>query len=374
MRMASTTKRATLEDVARAAGVGPMTVSRTINGHPYVAEETAQKVQAAIRRLGYHPNHAARMLKGQLSKSIGLIVPDLADPFFSVVSHAVQEAAREAGYLVWLAASDGDPSIEEAQVAQMTNHPVDGILLVPAVSRSKYLKSLVLDSMPIVAVDRKIEVAPSDSVEVENRVGARMAVEHLLGHGYKRIACVIMNSHLRPVKERIAGYEESLRRAKLAWMKKVVIPNEAVSLKALATLFKSPHPPDALFTANNTCTIAVIKALQVMKVKVPSDIALIGFDDVDFYTLLNPPVTTVRQPAIELGRTSTRLLLQKIKGDSLPSKIKKVLPVELIIRESCGCGKVHDGKNRTTPSPFAPLPSIRSSKTVRSLPPRRIMQ
>src|SRR6202030_1985820 len=115
VRKSSPIKRATLEDVARAAGVGPMTVSRTINGHPYVADETAKRVHAAILHLGYRPNHAARILTGQLSKSIGLIVPDVADPFFSVVSHAVQEAAREAGYLVWLAASNADPVIEEAQ-------------------------------------------------------------------------------------------------------------------------------------------------------------------------------------------------------------------------------------------------------------------
>src|SRR5437764_15386456 len=111
VRKPSTTKRATLEDVARAAGVGPMTVSRTINGHPYVAEETAKKVRAAIRGLNYRPNHAARMLTGQLSRSIGLIVPDLADTFFSVISHAAQETAREGGYPVWLAASTCDPSI-----------------------------------------------------------------------------------------------------------------------------------------------------------------------------------------------------------------------------------------------------------------------
>ena len=135
-------KKATLEDVARAAGVGPMTVSRTINGHPYVANETAKRVRAAIRQLDYRPNHAARVLTGQLSKAIGLIVPDLSDPFFSIVSHAVQEAAREAGYLAWLAASNGDPAIEEAQIEQMTHHPVDGILLVPANSQSKYLKAV----------------------------------------------------------------------------------------------------------------------------------------------------------------------------------------------------------------------------------------
>src|SRR5215475_33800 len=120
-----------------------MTVSRTINGHPYVAEETAKKVRAAIRKLDYRPNHAARMLTGQLSRSIGLIVPDLADPFFSVVSHAVQETARQNEYLVWQAASNGDPAIEAAQMEQMTNHPVDGVLLVPVESKAEYLRAVV---------------------------------------------------------------------------------------------------------------------------------------------------------------------------------------------------------------------------------------
>ncbi|HZY61368.1 MAG TPA: LacI family DNA-binding transcriptional regulator [Edaphobacter sp.] len=337
MRKTLPTKKATLADVARAAGVGPMTVSRTINGHPYVADETAKRVHAAIRQLGYRPNHAARVLTGQLSKSIGLIVPDLADSFFSVVSHAVQETAREAGYLVWLAASNADVSIEEAQIEQMMNHPVDGILLVPVDSRSRYLKTAAAGSMPIVTIDRPIEIAATDSVEVENRAGARMAVEHLISHGYRKIACVIINSHLRPVRERIAGYEETLRNTRLPRMKKLVLPNEEAAEVILMKLFQSPERPDALFTTNNACTICIIKILKRLNIEVPRDVALIGFDDVDFYTLLTPPVTTIRQPASELGRISTRLLLERIKHETSSPSIRTVLPVTLAIRESCGC-------------------------------------
>lgn len=336
MRKSLPKKKATLQDVARAAGVGPMTVSRTINGHPYVAEETAKKVRAAIRQLKYRPNHAARVLTGQLSKAIGLIVPDLSDTFFSIVSHAVQEAAREAGYLSWLAASNGDPSIEEAQIEQMTNHPVDGILLVPANSQSKYLKTVASGSTPIVTIDRPIEGVLTDSVEVENRAGAQLAVEHLMSHGYRKIVCMVMNPHLRPVKQRVEGYEECLRRAKLP-SQKVMLPDDDSAQAIVSDLFALPNRPDALFTANNACTIAVIKALRALEIKIPQDVALIAFDDVDFYTLLNPPVTTVRQPAAELGRTSARLLLQKIKSTSPASNARTVLPVKLIIRESCGC-------------------------------------
>jgi LacI family transcriptional regulator len=318
-----------------------MTVSRTINGHPYVSDYTAKKVRAAIRQLDYRPNHAARMLTGQLSRSIGLIVPDIADTFFSVVSHAVQETARANGYLVWLAASDEDPAIEAAQVEMMTHHPVDGILLVPADTRHRYLKPLASGPLPVVTIDRPIEVAITDSVGVENRAGARMAVEHLVQHGYKRITCVAANSHLQTIKERIMGYQESMRRAKLPRAKEVRLSNHASARSAMSELFGSRSRPQALFTANNASTIWVIDALREMKIEVGRDVALVGFDDVDFYTLITPPITAVRQPAAELGSMSARLLLQRIRGEFTASSVRTVLPVTLVIRESCGC----TGKN-----------------------------
>jgi LacI family transcriptional regulator len=314
-----------------------MTVSRTINGHPYVAEATAKRVRAAIRQLDYRPNHAARMLTGQLSRSIGLIVPDLADTFFSVVSHAVQETARESDYLVWLAASNDDPSIEAAQVEQMTHHPVDGILLVPVDSKHRYLKAVAAGTTPIVSIDRQIEVATTDSVEVENRAGARMATEHLISHGCRRIVCLATNSHLRTIKERIAGYEESLQHAKLPRAKPLQLSSLVDAKTTLSALFASRSRPDALFTANNASTFWVIETLREMNIQIGKDVLLVGFDDVDFYTLIMPPVTAIRQPAAELGRMSARLLLQRIKGDSLPSSVRTVLPVSLVVRESCGC-------------------------------------
>jgi len=331
------TKRATLADVARAAGVGAMTVSRTINGHPYVSEETAKKVRAAIRQLDYRPNQAARMLTGQLSRSIGLIVPDIADPFFSVVSHAAQETARENGYLVWLAASNGDTAIEAAQVEQMTHHPVDGILLVPIDSKHKHLKAVATGPAPVVTIDRPIEVAATDSVGVENRAGARTAVDHLIAHGYGRIVCVATNTHLLTIKERLAGYEESMREAKLPRTRSVRLQSRADVKSVLKELFAPASRPDALFSANNSSTIWVIDALREMGIEMGRDVALVGFDDVDFYTLMTPPITAVRQPAAELGHISARLLLQRIKGELKTSSIRTVLPVSLVIRESCGC-------------------------------------
>jgi LacI family transcriptional regulator len=336
----SFTRRATLEDVARLAGVGPMTVSRTINGHPYVSDETARKVRVAIRELNYRPNHAARMLTGQLSRSIGLIVPDIADPFFAVISHAVQETARASGYLVWLAVSDEDPTIEAAQVEMMTHHPVDGILLIPADSKQKYLKTMAAGSIPVVTIDRPMEVATTDTVGVENRLGARLAVEHLIEHGHKRISCAAANTHLLTIKERIAGYREAMRREKLVCPVAVNLSSQISVRTKMAELFGSRNRPQALFTANNISTTWVIEALRELNIEIGNDVALVGFDDVEFYALLTPPVTAVTQPAAELGHLSARLLLQRIKGELNGSSLRTVLPVTLIVRESCGCKKL----------------------------------
>lgn len=339
MRQPSVKKRATLQDVARIAGVAPMTVSRMINGHPYVRGETARKIQEAIRRLDYRPNHAARILTGKLSRSIGLIVPDISDTFFSVVSHAVQETARANGYLVWLAASNEDHKIEVAQIETMTHHPVDGILLVPCDSRNRYLKRIAGGITPIVTIDRPIEVAITDSVGVENRSGARIAIEHLVEHGYKKIVCIAANSHLLTIKERIAGYQESMRVARLPYTRELVLNSHVSSKKALLELLTSQHRPEALFTANNASTIWVIEILKELNIRMGRDIALIGFDDVNFFTLMTPSVTAVRQPASELGKVAVRLLLQRINGEFRAPSVRTVLPVTLTIRESCGCKK-----------------------------------
>ncbi len=336
MHKTSSARKATLVDVAGAAGVGPMTVSRVINGHPYVSDTTAKRVRAAIRKLGYRPNQAARMLTGQRSKSIGLIVPNIADPFFSVVSRAVQQAAREAGYTVWLAASDYDAATEEAEIGEMTNHPVDGIVLAPVNSRGKHLKAAAAGSIPIVTIDRSIEIASTDSVEVENRAGVQMAMEHLRGHGYRRIHCVASDSHLRSIRLRVEAFEEHLRRAKLS-ARKTILPDTANALPALESLFNSRQRPDAVFATNNACTFAVIETLQTLGVRIGRDVALIGFDDVNFYTLIRPSITAISQPVAELGRTATRLLLERIHNEGPAGKVRITLPVALITRESCGC-------------------------------------
>jgi LacI family transcriptional regulator len=222
----------------------------------------------------------------------------------------------------------------------MTTYGVDGILLVPSHSRKSYLKTLASGSTPVVTIDRPIDIAKTDSAEVENRAGARLAVDHLIQHGHKRIACIMTNPHLLTIQERIGGYQDSMRHAKLPAMKEVHLQSQDSAKPALSKLFASRNPPDALFTANNITTIWVIEALKELKIKLASDIALVGFDNVDFFAQLTPAVTAIRQPSTEIGKLAAEILLKNIQDEAPPTIIKKVLPLTLIVRESCGCKSV----------------------------------
>jgi LacI family transcriptional regulator len=162
-------------------------------------------------------------------------------------------------------------------------------------------------------------------------------VAHLIEHGFKRIRCVAVNPHLLTIKQRIIGYRETMKHAKLPCPKEVRLSDFSSAKSALSELFASPSRPDALFTANNAATIWVIETLQELKIEMGRDVAVAGFDDVDFFTLINPPITAVRQPSAELGGMAARLLLQRIKGELKSSSLRMTLPVTMTIRESCGC-------------------------------------
>jgi len=330
------TKSVTIVDVARAAGVAPMTVSRAINGHPSVRSKTMQKVQGAIERLSYSPNPAARILMGQRSNSIALVVPELKNPFFAIVADAVQMAARARGALVWVVASNNDVKIEQAEIEKLLSYRVDGILLISSGPANSYLKELASGSAPVVAIDLPIECAQTDSVLVENREGARYAVEHLIRHEYKNIACVGAWPDLYTMKERLLGYEEAMKAASLrpeVHMNACDLGAMKLTIEALSRKSKR----GAIFTLNQLATEIVLKLLKEMHISVPQQMALIGFDEFSYASLLTPGITVVRQPADELGRYATNLLFERLDAKESLLNRRILLPTELVIRESCGC-------------------------------------
>jgi LacI family transcriptional regulator len=327
----------TLADVAKIAGVGVMSVSRVVNGTRKVSPETEEKVRAAIRRIGYEPNEAARVLKGHRAKILGLIVPDLADPFFATCANAVQEAAREAGYMTLMVASSHQANVERQQAEVMMQRQIAGLIVIPTGTDNEFYLNARASGLPIVSLDRPLENVDADAVLVDNREASMKLVQHLIGHGHKDVLCILDEYRMFTKQERLAGYMQAMREAKLQTRVCMVGPISGSITEQLPAILSSESRPTAIFAASDLLTVEVLRLLQAMSISIPGDIALAAFDDFDAATLITPQVTVVRQPVAVLGRKAVSLLLERIEGDgSLPAS-QVVLGTELVIRASCGC-------------------------------------
>jgi LacI family transcriptional regulator len=329
----------TIADVARECGVGSMTVSRVMNGNRHVSVAMTQRVRAAIIKLGYQPNEAARILKGHPPRTIGLIIPDLADPFFSTCAHAVQQFAAKHGFVTLLCAREGQKNTEAEELAMMNSRSVAGVLMVPSdVSSDHQFRELRARGVPMVMLDRTLPDLDAGEVMVDNREGAHKAINHLVEHGHRQILCVSYDSRFNSIAQRIAGYREAMTDAGLEPQLLIVNRESPISPQLLRRL-RSPKRPTAFFTLNNVTTTDVLHTLQRENFSVPREAAIIGFGDFDLAPLLAVPLTAVRQPAAELGRSATRLLLDWIRSGSHAEHLspRVLLPTELVIRQSCGC-------------------------------------
>jgi LacI family transcriptional regulator len=329
----------TVADVARLAGVGAITVSRAVNETSYVSEEKKKRIRDAIKKLGYRPNQAARVLKGNRAKMIGLIIPDLSDPFFGKCAAAVEEYASSNGYMTLIVASNRNQELQENEVAMMIGQNVAGLIVVPSLP-SESLRQLSAADVPIVALDRPLEGTIADEVVVENLGGAQTAVNHLIEHGHKRITCVGYNKSSYAIRHRILGYTEAMRAHRL----KPEIYDEVETLDDTLNLVrrwkKGQDHPTAIFSLNNVSTRHLLWALREVDLAIPQKVALIGFDDLELAALLSPPLTVIRQPAANLGVQASKLLFERMAAGMRPEGgfgIKLVLPVEFVIRDSCGC-------------------------------------
>jgi LacI family transcriptional regulator len=336
-------KDPTITDVARLARVGSMTVSRVLNGGRYVSAEMEERVRNAISTLGYRPNEAARMLRGQAPRTIGLIVPNLADPFYSTCAHAAQQMALEHGYATMLLTCETDAMAEDRALELLNSrNVVSGILIFPShVDSTEQLEAMQERGLPVVVLDRTIPGFDAGEVMVDNAGGAMKAVNHLIEHGHRRILCVGYDSQYSSIIERVDGYRKAMADADLK-PQMMMVENEGEVQRALAKRLRGTTRPSALFALNNVTSIHCLHLLQRENIEVGREIAMAGFDDFDLADLLSVPLTAVRQPAAEIGRTGTRLLLDAM-GSGAAANAKKlysrmVLPTELIIRRSCGCG------------------------------------
>jgi len=328
--------KATLVDVAKYAGVSLKTASRVLNNEPDVSDVTAERVRAVMDRLGYLPNLLARGLKTRASSIIGMIVPDISDPFTAAAIHSIMQVARERNYTVVLTCSEGSPRTEQAQIETLLRRQIEGLIVMPADQRSAYLANLHSQNLPIVAFDQPIPNKEIPAVAVTNREGARLAVEHLLGHGYKRILAVGAKTYLHTISRRLLGYRDAIDRAGCGRMELMAGTEQSIDGPELHRFLSGKHGAQAIFTLNSVATVRVLHLLSEQNLRIPKDLALVCFDDFDLASAFSPSLTVIKQPVALLGRRSAELLFEQKEKPRGSVRIK--LPTELIIRNSCGCG------------------------------------
>lgn len=327
-----TRRRTTMKDVAERAGVGIKTVSRVVNGEPNVSPTTAALVRAAVEELGFVRNDGAAMLRHGYTSSIGLVVEDVADPFYSSLTRALEDVALEEGHLLLTSSSARQGERERASVLALCARRVDGLVLVPFAGDHGYLAPEVESGLVAVVVDRPAEGIEVDEVVVDNAGGARGAVELLLHSGHRRIAFVGDDARIWTAQERLRGYREALASAGLQVDPRLVhsAPRAGEDVRAaVRAMLTSAEPPTAFFTGNSRFTVALLREAAELGVTP----ALVGWDDFELASLLSPSISVVAQDPATLGLTAGRLLFRRLAGDTSPVE-RVVLPVEVIARAS----------------------------------------
>jgi LacI family transcriptional regulator len=330
----------TIKDVASQAGVSPMTVSRVINDSDRVSPETERRVREAIAELGYIPSRLARGLSGRRTGTLAVIVPDVANPFFTLIVRAAEEVARRSSYRVILCDTRADLAVERDVIEELIAHRVEGIAIAPVSDRSKpHLARLARFGVPFVLIDRTVTGIDSDAVVGDSVGGAQRLVEHLVGLGHRRIGLIVENDEVSSARERRRGYESALEVAGLPLDPALVVeatPDPDGGFDGMGRLLSTENPPSAVFAVNNLVALGAIEAVRNAGLHVPDNIALVCFDDIELASRLYPFLTALEQPAERFGTLGTQLLLERIQGRGPGRQNVVVLPGRLTVRRSCG--------------------------------------
>jgi LacI family transcriptional regulator len=323
-----------VKDVAARAGVSVGTVSNVLNTPAKVAPETAERVHQAISDLGFVRNDAARQLRAGTSRCIGFVVLDVGNPFFTDLARAAEERAAESGLAVLIANSGEQPDREAAGLDLFEEQRVRGVLISPVDEITGRLEQMRLRGTPSVLVDRMAATPGFSSVSVDDVFGGRTAVQHLLDGGRRRILFVGGPLDLEQVRDRLEGAREAVASVPGATIE--VLPVGALTVRhgvdAGREILAMAEPPDAVFAANDLVALGVLQALVLGRLSVPDDIALVGYDDIEFAASAGVPITSVRQPRDRMGAIAVDLLLAEIEGETERSRV--VLQPELVERES----------------------------------------
>ncbi|MCW2940978.1 MAG: ribose operon repressor RbsR [Actinomycetia bacterium] len=327
---------ASIKDVAQRAGVSVATVSRVLNASPSVTERTRARVQAVMDELGYRPNAVARSLRTDATNTIGLIIGDILNPFFTELARAVDDEARAAGYSVLIGNADERPEQQDHYVGTLLEQRVDGLLLCPTAEITPLVEDAVRGSRPLVFLDRTLAGLDVPSVRADGSAAIRDLVRHLRALGHRRIAFISGPALLSTGRERTAAFVSALTECGLPVRPEYVEAGDfqAASGRSItARLLDLPEPPEVIFTGDNLMALGALDEIRARGLRVPADVALASYDDVPWFTHLDPPMTAISQPVQELGRLAVRALVDRI-GDRPVRSV--VLPARLVVRRSCG--------------------------------------
>ena len=327
---------ATIRDVAKKAGVSVATVSHVINGTRKVAPETEARVRRAMEELGYQPNAIAQSLRKRTTYAVGILVSDITNPFFATLVRGAEDAALEAGYSVIVCNSDEDPQKEDMYIRALWRRRIDGMLIAPTRDgTSPAIQELVQRKLPFVFVDRRAKGIEADAVLSDNIGGAYLVTKHLIERGHKRIGIVLGIPGATTTEERLLGYRQALEETGLPFTEDLVVwggYRMEGGRKACAKLLSLSDPPTAIFSTNNLMTVGVLQELSHRSIKIPEEVAVVGFDDLEWAEIVYPPLTVVAQRPYEIGYQAFKILLRRLNRSEGMQEVR--VSVELKIRRS----------------------------------------
>jgi LacI family transcriptional regulator len=336
----------TIRDVARKAGVSPITVSRAFSGTHPVAEETRRKVLEVAEELGYVPDLLARALVHKQSPIIGVVVLELANPFFVHILDAVQAVTRQKEHMLLVNQSERQPDIECASVYQFRQMRVAGILITPATTEMEHLRLLEAEGTPVVVVARRWD--DGDCVTVDDFAGGLMAGEHLIQLGHRKIGCVAHDEpHNVAVQDRVRGFQHALREAGCAPSPQCTLHTKTLrmadAIQAADAFLDLSERPTAVFVTADRLAIGFVHRLRERGLRVPGDVAVVGYDDIRYAEFMEVPLTTVALPKYEMGRQAAQILFERIEAGDAGSEPRQImLEPQLIVRASCGAHSTGD--------------------------------
>lgn len=328
--------RPTIYDVARLAGVSTATVSRALNGTGQIAPGTRATIEAAVEQLGYRPNSIARSLVTKSTQTIALLLPDISNPFYAALVSGIQHSVLSRDHTMLLCTTEGDPEREEQYLRLLRAKQVDGALVDGLVLPPDRIARFVRDGFPIVCLDRDIDSNSIPLVQVDNRLGGRLAAEHLVALGHTRIAHVTGASALRISEDRLEGYRGALLDAGIEPDPGLVAEGrftEEGGFEAARSLLAASPDLTAIFAANDLSALGVLNAIAESGRRVPDDVSIVGFDDLRLSAFTSPPLTTVKQPADEIARLATEILIGLTRGEQV-RQMRHLLEPSLVVRSS----------------------------------------